>query len=152
MQVHEIESFALLCQDPRLYMRRKDVPDDGDRKAARVVLNTNNVEFIQYGGAAEAMGCACEVMASKEAILRAIGVSVKKHKARRGLLTGHTECGAVGLSGHTFEELEKEKAFHAEQLRGIREEVLKAYPELEELIIGFMTVDQLDNIGIEVIG
>lgn len=148
LNIHDIDAFAVICQDPRFTIN-VNAADDGDRKAARNALGTDRVEFIQFGGGAEAMGCACDVMQSKDAIIKALMVAVKSHRAKRGLLVTHTECGAIALSNHTFETLEAEKEFHTKQLRDRKKEVMEAYPELEELLTGYMTVDSEDNVVIE---
>jgi hypothetical protein len=150
MNIHDIDAFAVICQDPRFTIR-VDSADDGDRKAARKALGTERVEFIQFGGGAEAMGCACDVMQSKQAIISALMVAIKSHHAKRGLLVTHTECGAISLSGQKFDSLQAEKEFHFNHLRDRRKEVMAAYPELEELLTGYMTIDENDNVVIEIV-
>jgi hypothetical protein len=144
---HEFEAFAVLCQDPRFTSS-----DDGDRKAVRKALGADRIEFIQIAGGAGSIASIDSTLKSKEALQTAIGVAVRNHAIRKGILINHGGvCGAYKLAGKTFETKEAEKEFHTNELLAAHKQVLEWFPEIEELRIGFMIVDENDEVVVELI-
>lgn len=144
LQKHDIGSVALLCMDHRFSS------GDGDRKAIRHALGTDDVEFVQIAGGAGCFASIDDAVKAAEHAKVSLDVAVEKHHAKRIFLTTHTECGAYALAGHLFEELEKERDFHVSELSTAREEVCRLYPDLE-VLAGFLTVDESDEPIIEMI-
>ena len=141
---HDVQAVAIACIDHRFSA------GDGDRKAIKRVLGTEDVEFIQIAGGA---GCFASIDGSVQASTHAkvaLDVAVGKHHAQKILLTTHTECGAYALAGFTFIDFVKEMEFQTEELLKAKEAVQAIYPE-KEVLAGFMLIDESDEPSVRLV-
>lgn len=135
---HSVEAVAIECIDHRFST------SDGDRKAIRRALGTDDVEFIQIAGGAGCFASIDNTVKSAEHAKIALDVAIGKHRAGKILLTNHTECGAYGLAGHMFTDFQKEMEFHTSELQKAKEVVQSLYPE-KKVLAGFMMIDGSDE-------
>jgi len=54
----------------------------------------------------------------------------KLHQFDRVVLINHSDCGAYKLSGKSFEKMSDEDDFHSDELKGAKEYLGKALPEV----------------------
>lgn len=63
-------------------------------------------------------------------LLEQVDVSSSLHKIQEVILLNHTDCGAYGGSAK-FSSFEKERNFHAAELRKAKESLFAKYPSLK---------------------
>lgn len=144
MDQHDAEAVGILCMDFRF------TEDNLDREAVRKAFGLRKIDFLGLAGSA---GCAAsidDVVKCAEHARIAIGVAMEKHHTDNVILTNHTECGAYGLAGHSFETIQEEKDFHVRELRLAKAKVLEWYPTAN-VMLAFVTVDEGDNVVAEVV-
>jgi hypothetical protein len=141
LQNHEVAAVAVVCIDFRNYNLNATTADESERRAVRKFLGTTNVEFVPFAGASGVFITLANITHGKEYAKFALGVAINKHKAKKLLLTNHTECGAYAAGGYDkFETAEEEKAFHIQELLKAKNQAAEWFPDVE-IVLGFMTVD-----------
>ena len=78
----------------------------------------------------------------KDRLIRKIKKAHSIHPFGLIILINHSNCGAYKLSGHSFDDTQKEEQFHTEELKRAAEVIKKEFPGMVVEIWYFLKAEQ----------
>lgn len=138
---HETDAVVLACVD----FRFRD-------KIAEAVRETFGIEHFDdiklASGAGNLALVGRELPGREKAVLDDISLAVNGHHVKQVVLLTHETCGKYAELGHRFTDKDKEREFHAEELREASKRVTTIFPNVD-VLLGFVYVEGDDTVKIE---